>query len=113
MEAFESFDRAASCDKGVGAKAEASLVELAPLIEYYEREMGQFPGRLMIAASFLGDVPMMPGWNEMTPEVRQSIEKAQALVVSVMIRLLNLQNQSGCNPSMDSQVGGLQNSLNN
>lgn len=81
--------------QGVGAKAEASLLPLAPLIEYYEREMGELPGRLMIATSFLGDVPMMPGWNNMSQEVQQSIKQAQSLIVSVMVRLLN-QQISGC-----------------
>ncbi len=97
---------------GVGAKSEAKLETLAPLIEYYTREMGELPGRLMIATNFLEDVPMMPGWDNMTPEARQSIEQAQALVVSVMIRLLNMQDKGSCN-HLDAQVAELQKFLNN
>lgn len=88
--------------QGVGATAEARLVPLTPLIEYYEREMGDLPGRLMIATSFLGDVQLMPGWSSQTPEFRQAIEQAQALVVSVMIRILNMQEQQGCGCGGDS-----------
>lgn len=93
MEAFQ--DMNPEQWQGVGAKAEAELVLLAPLIEYYEREMGELPGRLMIATSFLEDVPLMADWNKLTPEVQQSIKQAQSLIVSVMVRLLNTQ-PSGC-----------------
>jgi hypothetical protein len=82
--------------QGVGTMAEARLVPLKPLIEYYEREMGELPGRLMIATSFLGDVQLMPSWSELSPEIRQAVEQAQALVVSVMIRVLNMQEGEGC-----------------
>jgi hypothetical protein len=82
--------------KDVGATAEARLIPLTPLIEYYEREMGDLSGRLMIAASFLGDMQLMPEWSSQTPELREAIEQAQALVVSVMIRLLNMQESDGC-----------------
>lgn len=81
--------------QGVGASAEARLVPLKSLIEYYEREMGELPGRLMIATSFLGDVQFMVGWSSQSPEFRQAIEQAQSLVVSVMIRLLNMQGDCG------------------
>lgn len=82
--------------RGVGATAEARLLPLQPLIEYYEREMGEWPGRLMIATSFLGDVQLMSGWSELSPEFRESVEQAQALVVSVMVRILNAQEGEGC-----------------
>ena len=84
--------------KGVGATAEARLQPLRPLIEYYEREMGEWPGRLMIATSFLGDVQLMSGWSELSPEFRQAVEQAQALVVSTMVRILNAQEEAaeGC-----------------
>ena len=45
--------------ESVGATAETRLVTLTPLIEFYEREMGDLPGRLMIATSFLGDLQHM------------------------------------------------------
>ena len=89
--------------QGVGATAEARLTTLLPLIEYYEREMGELPGRLMIATSFLGDVKMMPGWSAQSPEVSAAIEQAEALVVSVMIRLLNAQADCDCAGPTDQE----------
>ena len=76
-------------DRGVGATSEARLITLLPLIEYYEREMGELPGRLMMAASFIGDLKLMPGWEGQSPEAVAAVEKAEALVVSVMIRIMN------------------------
>lgn len=90
------FIEAAIWQQGVGATAEARLAPLKPLIEYYEREMGELPGRLMIATSFLSDVELMPSWSELSPEIRQAVEQAQALVVSVMIRIMNMQEGEGC-----------------
>ncbi len=72
----------------VGAKAERQLLPLAPLIEYYSREMGEFPGCLMIATNFLRDARQMKGWETLSPEIQQSVEQAEALVISVMARLL-------------------------
>lgn len=43
--------------KGVGATAEARLIPLTPLIEYYEREMGDLPGRLMMHC-LMGNLPL-------------------------------------------------------
>jgi len=88
--------------QGVGATAEARLAPLQPLIEYYEREMGELAGRLMIATSFLGDVQLMSGWSELSPEFRLSVEQAQALVISVMVRILNGQEGAGCGCKDDS-----------
>ncbi len=81
-------------DQGVGATSEARLTNLMPLIEYYEREMGELPGRLMIAVSFLGDLKLMSCWEGQSPEAHAAVEKAEALVVSVMIRVMNA--QAGC-----------------
>ena len=92
---MESIEDVTQLAKGVGTTAEARLLPLQPLIEFYEREMGEWPGRLMIATSFLGDVQIMSGWSELSPEFRQSVEQAQALVVSVMVRILNAQEEAG------------------
>jgi hypothetical protein len=77
--------------QGVGATSEARLAPLTPLIEYYEREMGELPGRLMIAISFLDDVQSMRDWSSLTPEFQAAVTQAQALTVSTMIRILNMQ----------------------
>jgi hypothetical protein len=98
---MEFIEDAVQYQKGVGATAEARLVPLAPLIEHYGHLMGELPGRLMIATSFLGDVQLMSGWSSQTPEFREVVEQAQALVVSVMIRLLNMQEE-GCGCGDDS-----------
>ncbi len=81
---------------GVGATSEAMLEPLTPLIDYYAREMGELPGRLMMALGFLDDARLTAGWSAQTPEARQAVEQARALVVSVMIRLLHAQQTCGC-----------------
>jgi len=86
-------------DQGVGATAEARLAPLDPLIEYYTREMGELPGRLMIATNFLRDARLMPGWAAQPAETREAVAQAEALVVSVMIRLLNAQPSCDCGDS--------------
>ncbi len=90
------YDNLPSANKGVGATAEMLLEPLMPLIEYYAREMGELPGRLMMALSFLDDAQLTRGWSAQSPEARQAVEQARALVVSVMIRLLNAQDPCGC-----------------
>ena len=92
MEYIEDVTR---LQRGVGASAEVRLAPLRSLIEFYEREMGEWPGRLMIATSFLGDAQLMAGWSELSPEFRQAIEQAQALVVSTMVRIMNAQEEAG------------------
>jgi hypothetical protein len=88
---MEFFGDLPNLDAGVGATAEARLAPLGPLIKYYEREMGTLPGRLMIATSFLRDAQLLVPWAAQPPELREAVEQAEALVVSVMIRLLNAQ----------------------
>ena len=94
---------------GVGATAEALLEPLAPLIEYYAREMGELPGRLIMALSFLDDAQLTRGWSAQSPEARHAVEQARALVISVMIRLLNAQDTCGCTDagSVTTQVQAL------
>lgn len=94
--------------QGVGATAETRLEPLAPLIEFYTREMGELPGRLMMATSFLGDVQLMPGWSAQSLEARQAVEQAQALVISVMVRVLNEQaNWTGEGSGLAAEVQDL------
>lgn len=99
---MEFIEDVAQLQQGVGATAEARLVPLTPLIEHYAREMGELPGRLMIATSFLGDVQLMAGWSTLAPEFCQAVEQAQALVISVMIRLLNMEEGEGCGCGSDN-----------
>lgn len=83
--------------EGVGQTAEDKLVPLEPLISFYEREMGTFAGRLMLAVNFLRDAQAMK--TDLKPEVEAALEQAEALTVSVMTRLLVLaedEGQGGC-----------------
>lgn len=83
--------------EGVGQTAEEKLVPLEPLISFYEREMGTFAGRLMLAVNFLRDAQAMK--TDLKPEVEAALMQAEALTVSVMTRLLALaedKGQSGC-----------------
>ena len=81
--------------EGVGSSAERKLEQIAPLVEYYEREMGVGAGRLMLATNFLRDARLMqPG---LRPETRVALEQAETLVVSVMIRFLNAQKDADPN----------------
>jgi hypothetical protein len=97
-------EAALGCQQGVGATAEAHLEPLMPLIEFYAREMGELPGRLMIATSFLNDVQLMPRWAAQPPELRAAVEQAQALVISVLIRLLHAQEGCDCNRAVAADV---------
>src|SRR5438034_4371254 len=99
---MEFIEDAVRQQQGVGATAEARLTPLTPLIEYYAREMGELPGRLMIATSFLGDLQLMPGWSSQTAEFRQAVEQAHSLVVSVMIHLLNEEGGCDCGDGSDT-----------
>ena len=63
--------------EGVGATAEGLLEPLSPLIEYYAREMGELPGRLMMALGFLDDAQLTVCWSTQTPEARQAVEQAR------------------------------------
>jgi hypothetical protein len=58
----------------------------------------------MIATNFLRDARLMPGWAAQPPETRQAVEQAEALVVSVMIRLLNGQPQCDCGTSSTARA---------
>ncbi len=83
-------------EQGVGATAEEKIKAIAPLVEYFETEMGVGAGRLMLATNFLRDArEMQPA---LTPEARAALEQAEALVVSIMIRLLGTRQKEteGC-----------------
>ncbi|WP_299433665.1 hypothetical protein [uncultured Meiothermus sp.] len=82
-------------EHGVGAIAEEKIKTIAPLVEYYETEMGLGAGRLMLATNFLRDAREMQ--PNLTPEARAALEQAEALVVSTMIRFLGAGKEGeGC-----------------
>lgn len=82
----------------MGVTAEEKVRKIAPLVEYFESEMGVGAGRLMLATNFLRDAQEMQ--PDMNPHTRAALEQAEALVVSVMIRLLKAgqegEDSEGC-----------------
>ncbi|MGK0619532.1 hypothetical protein [Meiothermus cerbereus] len=86
-------------EQGMGVTAEEKIKAIAPLVEYFETEMGVGAGRLMLATNFLRDArEMQPA---LTPEARAALEQAEALVVSIMIRFLGTRQEEteGCEES--------------
>ena len=80
-------------EKGLGTTAEEKIKTIAPLVKYFETEMGLGAGRLMLAINFLRDArEMQPNMN---PEAKAALEQAEALVVSIMIRFLNAGQEDG------------------
>lgn len=69
-----------------GASADAKLVPLQPLLDRFTDEMGDLPGRLMLALSFLRDARQM---NDvpLKPEVQFALEQTEALLISALARL--------------------------
>ncbi|MCL6568539.1 MAG: hypothetical protein ACOYW9_05335 [Deinococcota bacterium] len=90
-----------SIEQGVGATAEEKVREIAPLVEYFQQELGLGAGRLMLATSFLRDARQMQ--PEMNPQARAALEQAEALVVSVMIRFLD-RGLEGCSCEEDAKT---------
>jgi hypothetical protein len=88
-------------EKGLGATAEEKIKTIAPLVEYFETEMGVGAGRLMLATNFLRDAREMQ--PNMGLEARAALEQAEALVVSIMIRFLNAGQEE---PENDSEGCG-------
>lgn len=60
------------------------LEPIEPLVEYYEREMGQLSGRLMAALSLLVDLEDSHGWSDQGAMARDSVRYARLLVASVL-----------------------------
>ncbi len=60
------------------------LEPIEPLVEYYEREMGQLSGRLMAALSLLVDLEDSHGWADQDAMARQSVRYSRLLVASVL-----------------------------
>ena len=57
---------------------------LAPLIEYYVREMGPIPGRLMLALSLLTDLEDSAGWSGQDLATRRAVHQARLLTNEVL-----------------------------
>lgn len=60
------------------------LEPIEPLVEYYEREMGQLSGRLMAALSLLVDLEDSHGWSDQGAMARDSVRYSRLLVASVL-----------------------------
>ena len=60
------------------------LEPIEPLVEYYEREMGQLSGRLMAALSLLVDLEDSYGWASQGTMARDTVHYSRLLVASVL-----------------------------
>lgn len=69
-----------------GSSAESKLASLQPLLDRFTKEMGELPGRLMLALSFLRDAQQMNN-VPLKPEVQLALEQAEALLISALARL--------------------------
>jgi hypothetical protein len=66
------------------AELNRGLEPIEPLVEYYEREMGQLSGRLMAALSFLVDLQDSHGWAEQSAMTRDAVQYSRLLIASVL-----------------------------
>ena len=60
------------------------LEPIEPLVEYYEREMGQLSGRLMAALSLLVDLEDSYGWASQGTMARDAVHYSRLLVASAL-----------------------------
>jgi hypothetical protein len=60
------------------------LEPIGPLVEYFEREMGQLSGRLMAALSLLVDLEDSHRWTDQVAMARDSVRYSRLLVASVL-----------------------------
>ncbi|MDQ3513444.1 MAG: hypothetical protein M3462_07230 [Chloroflexota bacterium] len=80
------------------------LEPIAPLVEYYVREMGQLAGRLMAALSFLVDLEDSHGWEDQTPQARETVRYSRALVASVLRVVAAAQAERGDDTGMGDAI---------
>ena len=70
-----------------------SVEDLQPLLDFYCGTMGELPGRLMVALSFLTDLEYTDGWYRNAPEARLSVKFTGSLVADVLKNLLAEQTE--------------------
>ena len=80
------------------------LEPIGPLVEYYVREMGQLAGRLMAALSMLVDLEDSHGWEDQTPQTRETVRYSRALVASVLRVVSTAQAERGDETGMGDAI---------
>lgn len=71
------------------------LDPIEPLVEFYEREMGQLAGRLMVALSLMVDLEDTHGWADQPAQARDTVRYSRLLVASVLRIVATAQAQEG------------------
>ncbi len=80
------------------------LEPISPLVEYYVREMGQLAGRLMATLSMLVDLEDSHGWEDQTPQARETVRYSRALVASVLRVVSTAQAERGDDTGMGEAI---------
>jgi hypothetical protein len=65
--------------------------DLQPMLDFYTGSMGEWPGKLMVALSFLADIEYTEGWYKVAPEARLSVDLAGALIGDVLTHIVAAQ----------------------
>ena len=82
----------------------AGLEPIAPMIEYYAREMGQLAGRLMAALSLLVDLEDSHGWEAQSAQARHTVHYSRLLVASVLRVVAAAQAEQGDETGMAEAI---------
>lgn len=80
------------------------LEPIAPLVEYYAREMGPLAGRLMAALSMLADLEDSFGWDAQSAQARDTVRYSRLLVASVLRIVAAAQAEQGDETGMAAAV---------
>ncbi len=83
------------------------LEPIEPLIEYYEREMGQLAGQLMAALSLLVDLEDSHGWTDQSAQARETVRYSRLLVASVLRIVATAQAEQGDEMGMADAIDGM------
>jgi hypothetical protein len=84
-----------------------SVVDIEPLISFYIGLLGEKPGRLMVALSFLADLEYTEDWRNVSPEVRLSIELAKTLTADVFKQMMAEQENNSSSDNLAAEIEAL------
>ena len=85
---------------------DGALEPIAPLVEFYTREMGQLAGRLMAALSLLVDLEDSYGWADQSAQARETVRYSRALVASVLRGVSTAQAERGDDAGLGEAIDG-------
>jgi hypothetical protein len=84
-----------------------SVEDIEPLISFYTGLLGEKPGRLMAALSFLADLEYTEDWRKVSPRVRLSIEFAKTLTADVFKQMMAEQDSNGRRDDLAAEIEAL------